>query len=302
VLTIFVVTLGSASLTARCGSASPGDRFDNHRTGRFTAATRSPQYSELAQINAGNVERLGIAWEYHHGDPDGPSMSSNPIVVDGLLYFTTPKVNAVALDAATGREAWVFEAAKHRRAGGISRTQPRGGLLGRRDRRGRPDLPLQEGPGVRARRPHRRGDPSFGEGGFIDLRKHLPVDPERASIEVTTPGIVYRDVLIVGSGVPEGNDSTPGDIRAYDARTGASAEMKSPEFLLRPTLLEKATKLGWKTALVSSKDKIRSLCSRGAAIAASAGRAAVPRHRRQTGKHFGRVNFWSFRLARHLLK
>jgi quinoprotein glucose dehydrogenase len=61
---------------------------------------------------------------------------------------------------------------------------------------------------------------SFGEGGFIDLRKNLPIAPELAAIEVTTPGIAYRNFLIVGSRVPEEHDSTPGDVRAYDTETG----------------------------------------------------------------------------------
>ena len=81
--------------------------------------------------------------------------------------------------------------------------------------------------------------------------------------------------------------------------------MKSPEFLLRPTLLEKAARLGWKTALVSSKDKVRTLCSRGAAIAASAEKPearfieiAGP----QESMYSAAVNYWSFRVARHLLK
>src|SRR3954469_5420735 len=55
------------------------------------------QYSSLTQINVTNVHRLELAWEYHHGDPNGPSMYSNPLIIDGLLFFTTPKVNAVAL-------------------------------------------------------------------------------------------------------------------------------------------------------------------------------------------------------------
>src|SRR5262245_25893372 len=65
------------------------------------------QYSILDQINVTNVHRLKLAWEYHHGQPEGPSMYSNPLVIDGLLYFTTPRVNAVALDAATGKEVWL---------------------------------------------------------------------------------------------------------------------------------------------------------------------------------------------------
>src|SRR5262245_32031913 len=91
----------------------------------------------------------------------------------------------------------------------------------------------------------------------------------------------------------------------YDPRTGHAAEMKSPEFLLRPTLLEKAARLGWKTALVSSKDKVRTLCSRGATIAVSAEKPE-PRFIEIAGKqesmYSAPVNYWSFRVARHLLK
>jgi phosphonoacetate hydrolase len=91
----------------------------------------------------------------------------------------------------------------------------------------------------------------------------------------------------------------------YDPRTGQAAEMKSPEFLLRETLLEKASRLGWKTALVSSKDKVRTLCSRGAGIAAS---AEKPESRflemagKQESMYSAEVNYWSFRVARRLLK
>lgn len=91
----------------------------------------------------------------------------------------------------------------------------------------------------------------------------------------------------------------------YDPKTGAAAEMKSADFLLRPTLLEKAASLGWKTALASTKDKIRSLCSRGAAIVVS---AEKPESRfleiagRQESMYSAEVNYWSLRAARHLLK
>ena len=60
---------------------------------------KANQFSELDQINSDNVTDLEVAWQYNHGDPIGPSMYSNPIMVDGLLYFTTPRVNAVAIDA-----------------------------------------------------------------------------------------------------------------------------------------------------------------------------------------------------------
>lgn len=198
------------------------DHFDNYRDWAiYRGDKKAIQYSELDQIDANNVNRLEVAWEYRHGDPEGPSMYSNAIMVNGLLYFTTPKVNAVALDAATGEEVWVFESARHRRGGREFRGRNRG-VAYWEDERGKGErifnfvrhqifaIDAKTGELVE----------SFGENGSIDLRENLPVERSRASVEVTTPGIVYGDVLIVGSRVPEGNDSTPGDIRGYDARTG----------------------------------------------------------------------------------
>src|SRR5690349_24629522 len=86
------------------------DKYDNYVDWAiYRGDKKSNQYAELAQINASNVHRLKPAWEYHTGDPNGPSMYSNPIIVNGLMYFTTPRLDAVALDAVTGKEVWKFE-------------------------------------------------------------------------------------------------------------------------------------------------------------------------------------------------
>ncbi len=187
----------------------------------YRGSSDAIQYSPLDQIHAGNVTELEVAWVYHHGDPEGPSMYSNPLIVNGLLYFTTPTVNAVALDARTGREVWVFEAARHSRDRREFRGRNRGVVYWEDEKGGNRrifNFVRDEVFAIDAR----TGQliESFGNGGSIDLRENLPIPPDKASIEVTTPGIVYRDVLIVGSRVPEGNISTPGDIRAYDALTG----------------------------------------------------------------------------------
>ena len=86
------------------------------------------QYSPLAQIHAANVHQLEPAWEYRTGDaaPRGSSMYSNPINVDGLLYFSTPALNAVALDAATGREVWKFDSSRHNQDNAVIRLRNRG--------------------------------------------------------------------------------------------------------------------------------------------------------------------------------
>ena len=68
------------------------------------------RYTELSQIDPGNVSRLEVAWSYDAHDAFKDSeMQSNPIVVDGLLYATTPKLRVIALDARTGKEVWSFD-------------------------------------------------------------------------------------------------------------------------------------------------------------------------------------------------
>src|SRR5690242_7406772 len=68
------------------------------------------QYVPFAQINATNVHKLRPAWEYHTGDASKRStMYANPVVINGVMYISTPSLKAVALDAATGRQLWAFD-------------------------------------------------------------------------------------------------------------------------------------------------------------------------------------------------
>ncbi len=199
------------------------DRFDNFNDWAiYRGDKKANQYSSISQINVTNVHRLKPAWEFRHGDPASPSMYSNPIMVDGLLYFTTPKVHVVALNAATGKEIWRFDPAKFNSRDRNFRGRNRGVVYWE-------DTQRQKGRVFNFVKDrvyaidHKTGEliTSFGEGGWIDLRKNLPIDPAKASIEVTTPGIIFRHLLIVGSRVPEEHNSTPGDVRAYNAETGA---------------------------------------------------------------------------------
>lgn len=178
------------------------------------------QYSLLAQIHAANVHRLKPAWEHQTGDAaDRSTMYSNPLVIDGVLYAVTPSLNAVALDAATGRRIWLFDPSRHNN-GTVIRQRNRGvthwkGRQGERifhyvrDR----VYALDAGTGELI--------VSFGRGGFIDLRENLGVDPAGVALQMTTPGAVYRDLLILGSRVNETYGSSPGHVRAYSAVTGA---------------------------------------------------------------------------------
>ena len=178
------------------------------------------QYSPLAQIHAANVHRLERAWEYKTGDANERStMHANPIVVDGVMYVTTPSLKAAALNAATGKEIWVFDPAKHNN-GNVVRLRNRG-------------VTYWKGTGgdrifhfVRDRvyAVHAKTGAlitSFGTSGFIDLRQNLGVDPASAVIEMTSPGAVFKNILIIASRVNESYDASPGHIRGYDTVTGA---------------------------------------------------------------------------------
>ncbi|MFH5834160.1 PQQ-binding-like beta-propeller repeat protein [Halalkalibaculum sp. DA384] len=192
--------------------------------GIYRGDQKANQYSELDQINAENVHQLEKAWEYEYeGEPQGPGIYSNPIIIDGLLYFNTPHMKTVALDAATGEEVWVFDPAKYN-DGEVVRSRSRG-VVYWEDNEGNNQRILSS---VRDRvyaidaKTGKLIEP-FGQeedSKFIDLRKDLTVPPELANIEITVQGSVYKDYLILSGRQPEGNQSTPGHIRAYNTLTG----------------------------------------------------------------------------------
>jgi quinoprotein glucose dehydrogenase len=170
------------------------------------------RYSPLTQINRSNVGRLEVAWTYDAGEGPGGTQTQ-PLVASGMLYAVTPRHNAVALDAASGKLIWRFE------SGVTGRGANRGVAYWARNGEQRVFASVQHWlyalDGATG-----KPIPSFGTGGRIDLREGLGRDPARQSILLTTPGVVYKDLLIVGGRTSEGLPATPGDIRAYDVRTG----------------------------------------------------------------------------------
>jgi len=213
VRTTIVLLLGGAFLSAVLPAA---DRYRG-----WTVYNGSPDgihYSALDQINRHNVAQLQVAWIYDTGDAFPESeMECNPIVVDGVLYATTPKLRLIALDAATGKLRWSFDPRQNQHAFGKSRNRGVTYWAAGQDRR----IFLPAGHWLYAINA-RTGAliKTFGDGGRVDLRRGLGRPPEEMSISSTSPGIVYKDLLIMGSIVSETLPAAPGDIRAYDARTG----------------------------------------------------------------------------------
>jgi quinoprotein glucose dehydrogenase len=170
------------------------------------------RYSPLKQINTANVSRLQIAWQYDTQDGAGDT-ENQPIMINGTLYGVTPTHKIVAIDAATGKRKWQFDS----------------GVRGRGANRGEVYWAAGDDQRIFAEVQSfvyalsaQTGNiiQSFGKDGRIDLRENLGRDPSKQSWVITSPGIVYKDLLIMGGRNPEALPAPPGDIRAYDVRTG----------------------------------------------------------------------------------
>ena len=201
------LSIGSLVFCLACGVASG-------QSSGWTVYDGGPDgdhYSRLTQINRANVHRLKVTWSFDTGETG--VLEDNPLIVGRVLYAYTQSQKVVALDAATGKLKWKFDS-------GIKGTQPSRGVTYWTDGKQRR---------IFAAVMHflycldaDTGQPiaSFGEAGRIDLRKDLRGDFELQSIALTSPGIVYKDMIIVGGRNPESHPAPPGDVRAYNVRTG----------------------------------------------------------------------------------
>jgi len=176
------------------------------------------RYSTLAQINRGNAAKLQVAWIYDTGDTfKGSEMQCNPIVVNGVLYATTPKLRVIALDAATGALRWRFDPFATEKVIGKSRNR---GVTYWSDGKDQRIFVVARNYLYALDAANGKSIESFGDDGRVDLRQGLGRDPLGVTISATTPGIVYQDMLILGGILPETLPAAPGDIRAFDVHTG----------------------------------------------------------------------------------
>lgn len=195
--------LGAQALT----NAKSGDTD----WGVYGASPENTHYSPLAQINRSNVKDLAVAWSFDTGESGG--LETSPLIVGGTLYGITPTQKIFALDATTGRSLWKFDS-------GVKGTQPDRGLAFWQD--GKDARILVGVMNFLYALDAKTGRPieSFGKNGRIDLRDDLGRKPDAQSVALTSPGIIYKDLIIVGGRNPETLPAPPGDIRAYDVRSG----------------------------------------------------------------------------------
>lgn len=181
----------------------------------------SSHFSTLDQVTPKNVANLEMAWVYRTGgaDPNNRSqIQCNPLIIDGVLYGSTPDQQVIALAADTGSELWRFDPAKEK---GLTKTGVNRGLVFWSDGADRRILygndhflhALDARTGKRI--------PTFGDGGSIDLKSDLGRDASKLALNSTTPGVLFGDLIIMGMRLGEGPaPAAPGHIRAFDVRTG----------------------------------------------------------------------------------
>lgn len=196
----------------------------------YAGSKKGDRYSGNEQINKSNVASLQVAWRYSTNDKDPNNRSQiqcNPIVVNDVLYATSARSKLFAVEAATGKEVWVFdpynlpgvEQAENAFWFAVNR-----GVMYWEDEAGADKriyysiaenlYAVNAETGLLIE--------SFGRNGRIDLREQLDTDMDisKTYASGTTPGVIFNDLIIMGMRLSEGSDALPGHIRAFDVRTG----------------------------------------------------------------------------------
>ena len=180
------------------------------------------RYSPLTQIHANNVKDLKVAWKYFANDSSSNvsrprEIQCQPIVVNGILYGTSSELSLFALNAATGEQQWRFEPDKEKlhnirgvmywEHGDDKRILYTAGSF------------LYAVDAVTGKL-----ITTFGNNGKVDLHEgladNLGHEVKNLSVTATSPGVIYKNTVVMGSTVSEGGDAAPGHIRAFDVITG----------------------------------------------------------------------------------
>ncbi|MGN6542696.1 MAG: outer membrane protein assembly factor BamB family protein [Ginsengibacter sp.] len=179
-------------------------------------------YSSLNEIDTNNVQQLKLAWIYHTGDTNSAvkqQIQCNPIIVGDVLYGTSPQLKLFALNAATGKPIWIFDPFADTAKTKVEVNVNRGVTFWSdgNDKR----IFYTAGSflyGVDAMTGKLIS--SFGNEGRVDLHDGLDRNVKDLYVVSTSPGIIYKDLLIMGTRVAEGGDAAPGHIRAFEVHTG----------------------------------------------------------------------------------
>ncbi len=205
----------AASTMALVGAAQRSTQTSKYRSwSSYGGGPEQLRYSSLTQINRKNVAKLQVAWTHDTGESG--DLQTQPVVVGNIVYAYSPAQRVLALDAATGKVVWTFDG---KLQGG--RGPNRGVMYWPGDSGGAARVfaavseylyALDATTGAQIT--------GFGDNGRIDLRHDLGREEKGQSVRLTSPGAIYRDLLIIGGRVNEGLPGSPGHIRAYDVKSG----------------------------------------------------------------------------------
>lgn len=210
-LAVGLLLIAPFCLIAR-GKGEPTAGSGQHRDWPvYGGDAENTHFSRLHQINRKNVRRLQVAWTFDTQELGG--LQTSPLIVGNVLYGLTPSQRVFALDAATGKLLWRFDS-------GIRGTQPNRGLAYWREGKDQRILVGVMNFVYALDAVTGESIAGFGKEGRIDLGEDLGGDPASQSVYLTSPGVVYKDLLIVGGRNPETLPAPPGNVRAYSVRTG----------------------------------------------------------------------------------
>jgi quinoprotein glucose dehydrogenase len=177
----------------------------------YNGSPGNSHYSALKQINLSNVAKLQQIWSFDTHETGG--LETSPLIIDGILYAYTPHQKVIALSGTTGKLRWSFDS-------GVGGTRPERSLSYWTDGHDRRILAGIDHFVYELDAATGKPISTFGDKGRIDLRNDLGRDPSKQSISITSPGAIYKDLIILGDATPESLPAPPGDIRAYDVHTG----------------------------------------------------------------------------------
>jgi quinoprotein glucose dehydrogenase len=188
------------------------------------------KYSPLRQIHRGNVKQLEVAWTYRTGDMSGPAdtvrsaFEATPLVIGERMFIVSALQRLIALDAETGKELWAFDPKLDRSRPQMLYTH-RGAAYWSDGKEERLFYGTLDGQLYSIDAKTGKPVAGFGQGGKVDLRigvMEIEKGLSGRGYGMTSPPLIYRDLVICGSIVPDAEVSSPlGDVRAYDARSGA---------------------------------------------------------------------------------
>jgi len=223
----FVLVLAAFVLSG-CKNDKADNNLASMETGKdypvYGGNKAGNRYSPLTQINKDNVQNLELAWTYFaNNEPDSTGKTNTgeiqcqPIVVNGILYGTSTELNLFALNAATGKQIWKF-------IPDLDRTNSNRGVMYWEDKNNKRILYTAGSFLFAVDAITGQSITSFGDNGRVDLHEGLAEnighEVKDLSVRATSPGIIYKNTLVIGTSLPEGGDAAPGHVRGFDVVTG----------------------------------------------------------------------------------